>query len=230
MKTVHRLIMSAAALVALNGSTLSAQVVVNGGAPDGGIGFDIFNDYRSAAAFTVGLGGISFDAIRFWGILPDGPLYSPNIYWEILNDVSGAPSDSPIVAGGNAVATPSDPNDPPLSGFSGFTTWQFDLSVDPQTLGPGIFWLALRDVSSSSYTDSNLLWETTAVTAGGTSFQNESISAGLGWGVQGDQGQGLAFQLGNSANVATAPEPTSIVLLATGLAGLGGVSRRRKRL
>ncbi len=229
MKTVHRLIMSAAALAALNGSRLSAQIAVNGGAPDGGIGFDIFNDCRSAAAFTVGSGGVAFDAIRFWGILPDGPAYSPNIYWEILNDVNGAPSDSPIVAGGNAVATPSDPNDPPLSGFSGFTTWQFDLSVGTQTLGPGIFWLALHDGSLSSSTDSNLIWETTAVTADGTSFQNESISAELGWGVQGDQGQGLAFQLRNSADVATTPEPTSIALLATGLAGLGGVWRRRRK-
>jgi hypothetical protein len=47
--------------------------------------------------------------------------------------------------------------------------------------------------------------------------------------VQGDIGQGLAFQLSNSASVAIAPEPSSVVLLATGLAGLGGVLRRRRK-
>jgi hypothetical protein len=57
---------------------------------------------------------------------------------------------------------------------------------------------------------------------------SESISAGLGWGQQGDTG--LAFELLAAQQVTSTPEPASLLLFATGAFGIAGVARIRRRL
>ena len=231
MKSFRPSVVSFAFLaITLAALPLRAQVVVNGGAPNGAVGMDIFNDYRSSTAFSVGVGGLSFDAIRFWGILPNSlPTYSPRIFWQILADASGAPDNGSVAREGNAFAAGSNPV--ALAGFTGFTEWQFDFSTGTQTLAPGAFWLALHDGPvdpgapdpTVNYTNSDLIWGTTGA---GSPYDAESISAGLGWARQGDTG--LAFEL-RASEVTSTPEPTSAALVLTGLAGLAGVAFRRRK-
>ena len=217
-------ITTVAALSLLSPVTAAAQqVVADGGVPNGDVGFNVSDDYRSAAAFTVGAGGIQFDAIRFWGISASGAAYTPDMYWQILADVGGAPDNASVVAEGHGIASASERMvDVP---FAGYSSWQFDFGTGLQSLGAGSFWLALHDGTldfmSPDYTYSGLVWE---MTSGGTPYQSESISAGLGWAQQGDAG--LAFQLLDTRQVVATPEPASLVLLATGMLVVLGVRRR----
>jgi hypothetical protein len=225
--SLARLLPAAALLLAaVCTAPLHAQVVVDGGAPNGNVGWDIFNDTRLAAAFTVSPGGLSFDGIRFWGILASGPSYSPDIYWQILGDAGGMPDDGSVAAEGHAVATASSAS--PLAAFPGFDSWQFDLAAGPQSLAAGTFWLALHDgapdPTGESWTNIDFYWESTD---GGSPFMSESISAGLGWGQQGDAG--LAFGLVSAQQVTATPEPASLLLFATGAAGIAAIAAVRRR-
>lgn len=205
-------------------SAAAQQVVVDGGAPTGDFGWLVSDDFSSAATFTVAPGGISFDAMRFWGMLATGTSYSPDMYWQILGDAGGSPDNGPVLAEGHAVASPTERTSSTL--WDGYTSWQFDFGTGVQSLGAGTFWLALHDgvldPASPDYTNSDLLWETTE---GGSPFWSESISEESGWGPQGDRG--LAFQLLDSQQVVATPEPTTFVLIATGLLAIGIMRRQR---
>jgi hypothetical protein len=230
MRHFHSALRRAAAITLVAARSLlspsaaaAQQVVVDGGAPIGDVGFNVSDDYRSAAAFTVGAGGIQFDAIRFWGIAASGSAYAPDMYWQILADAGGAPDNASVVAEGHGISTPIERlADTP---FAGYSSWQFDFGTGLHSLGAGSFWLALHDgtldFTSPDYTWSGLVWE---MTSGGTPYQSESISAGLGWAQQGEQG--LAFQLLDTRQVVATPEPASFVLLSTGLLVILGVRRR----
>ncbi len=199
------------------GPRASAQVVVDGGAPNGATGWNIYDDNRAATSFTIG-STISFDDIRFWGILPDVPVYTPTIYWEILDQsVSGLPGT--VVLSGNASATGVFR----AAIIAGLSSYQFDVAAGAQSLGPGSYWLALHDgpVDASGFTGSTLLWESTD--AGQYTLQTFTVTDD--WDPIADEG--LAFQLRNSS-VAVTPEPSTIVLAATGLLGIAGVRRRRR--
>jgi hypothetical protein len=210
-----------AALALATATSVRAQVVVNGGAPNEGIGWNIFDDNRAAAQFSLGSASV-FDAIRFWGLLPSGPAIGPNIFWEILNDAAGAPS-SRVVASGNAIATGTQRLE--LTAFPGFFSWQFDFGIGPRSLGGGVYWLALHDgaLTPSDFTSSSLIWERTDA-PGAHAIQTFSVDDR--WDV--NTTGGLAFELRQDQVVAT-PEPATFALLASGLAGLGGFRLRMRR-
>ncbi len=200
-------------------ASAAAQVVVNGGAPNEGAGWNIFDDNRAAAMFSIGT-STSFDAIRFWGILPDGPTYTPDVYWQILDDDAGKPGTT-VAAEGHAVADALLRTE--LTGSPGFFSWQFDLNAGSQTLGAGDYWLALHDgpLDPSGFTGSSLIWETTD----NGQYAIQTFSVDDNWDVITDSGE--AFELSN--DVVGTPEPGNLVLLGTGLVAVGGLRVRRRR-
>ncbi len=194
-----------------------AQAVYSGGAPNGWPGYDIFDDFLTADDFQLSQ-GVSFDALRFWGILPSAPAYTPTIFWQIFLDNGGTPGSLVTQGSGLTTAALRGP-----SAFSGFDSWQFDLGLGPQTLGAGTYWLALHDGAPGTYTGSSLLWEQTNGGYGGD-FAVEFIpDAQFTTGWSGN----LAFELRDSATVT--PEPATVVFVGTGLLGLLVTARRRRR-
>jgi hypothetical protein len=198
-----------------------AQTVVNGGVPNGQPGFDIFNDFRTADDFTV-TGSLGFDLIRFWGILPTGFAYTPTIFWQILADGGGGTPGGTAVASGSALAQAM--LRAPI-GVPGFDSWQFDLAVGPQSLGTGIYWLALHDGLAGDVTDSGLIWEMTNG-GSGSDFAVEFTPADQ-W--TGGWGGNLAYELQATPPVTSTPEPATMMLVGSGLAALGGAASRRRR-
>jgi hypothetical protein len=134
----------------MSAAPLAAQTSYSNGAPNGQAGFDIFNDFRAADDFTF-TGLLSFDLIRFWGLLPGASTYTPTIFWQILQDAGGVPGTTSVASGLTAAIGTLRT----AVGETGFDSWQFDLMIGPQLLGPGIYWLALHDGALGSITDSN---------------------------------------------------------------------------
>jgi hypothetical protein len=199
---LHRVLIVAG--LAFAAPRAGAQTVYNGGAPNGGAGWNIFDDNQAATSFWTPA-QLTFDAIRFWGLLPQSTPYAADIFWTIMSDAGGTPGS--IVASGDAVATSVL-----RTGVgAGFFSLQFDLALAaPQTLGAGEFWLALHDgpLDPSAFTGSSLLWETTD--APGT-FDIQTFTVDPTWVAGADQG--LAFELRTTAT----PEPATFLLAATGL-------------
>ena len=214
--------LSVASLTAGPAPAAAQQVVVDGGAPNEGIGWNIFDDNRAASYFSLA-GRTAFDDIRFWGILPDASPYSANIFWQIFTDDGSGPSST--IAAQGVVATTSAIRTE-LTDFPGYYSHVFDLALTgPQSLDAGNYWLALHDGVLDPFggTHSNLIWETSDAADGANRIQTFSIDDT--WADNGPSG--LAFQLSAPGSVVVAPEPATLVLLVTGLLIVGGKSRRR---
>jgi len=220
------------AMLALSPAPVAAQqVVVEGGAPNEGIGWDIFDDNRAATFFSVN-DAVTFDMIRFWGILPGDTPYASNIFWQIFTDdgsvAGGAGAPTGVIAAGGVDATTSTVRTE-LSYATGFFSHQFDVAVSSQSLGAGAYWLTLYDQEffggPDGGTHSGLIWETTG--AGGAN-RGQTFTIDENWYENGEVG--LAFQLSGPGAVTVTPEPATLTLLAAGLLCLGaGVRRRRTR-
>ena len=224
MRVLTRSLVTAAIPLLAAFATARGQVAVNNGTPNGGAGWNIFDDNRAASVFSLS-GPTSFDAVRFWGILFQDTPYAPTMFWQILRDDGGSPGTS-VASEGNTVAAGTLRTE--LAASPGAFSWQFDFATGAQTLGAGVYWLALLDgpLDPSGFTGSSLIWETTAAPG---AYDIQTFSIDDTWS-SGDQ-VGLAFALRATPVVAT-PEPGSLTLLASGLLSIGGVGaglRRRQR-
>jgi hypothetical protein len=216
----------AAFLLVVAPATSSAQVVYDNGVPDNSFGLKIFepftaaNDFRLAA--TTQLSWFDWYAQSLGGSGPS--TITADFWWRILRDDSGRPGS--LVATGNVIgavgtlsAQGSCCNPMPME----YQGYRFsNSSLNSTTLGAGTYWLAIGGFTSSY--QSNYYW----ANSNGVRGNEAKRYTGSEWQTYPFEGAFTVYGTPGS-DVAIAPEPASLVLLATGLGSLGGFVRRRRK-
>lgn len=214
MKSVPLVLLCVGALIAMGDRRLYGNEIVNtlpgesnnAGAIIGNIGDG--NQYAEAAVFTVPV-GISYTLDRLTLALADA-----------LNSNGGSPVSAIVLTNnsgtpGNALETLSSSVASGLP-FSGTNT-VFTSATHPLLNAGSSYWIAVETNSTSV-----ISWLQSATT--GTSLT--SLDGGSTW--VSDPTFNAAFKVEGTPNGPMVPEPGSLVLLFTGVAGLIALRRRAK--
>jgi hypothetical protein len=197
-------------------TTASAQAIVyNNGGPNGLDGSEM-SAFVQAEDFSFLTSSI-FNGIRFWDIEVSPMSGGINIDWAIFTNAAGSPGSQ--LFGGTAASSRTSLG---VDAF-GFEHWQNDIAVGPVTLGPGTFWLALHE-GSDFVNNRAFFWETTDPNGTHTGVEQAGGAGPFGDPVYPGPLE-HAFSL-----TTTTPEPGTIILLATGLIGIGWIGHRRRAI
>jgi hypothetical protein len=196
----HRLAL--VALVLCSYPLTAQSVIYNNGLPNGVSGLNL----TSATLFEdfTFASTTTFDGIRFWDVQTQ-QFSTGSFGWRIYSDGGGLPGSAIAVGSASAIQLYQG-----MLGCNGSCDrYQNDLFIGSMTFAPGTYWLNLSSTSLLSQ-----YWETTGP---------NGTSQALG----GPPGFELAFELTGAASVT--PEPATMLLMATGLAGIGAAGKKRKR-
>lgn len=235
---LKRMARYAIALFLLPASAWAQTVIFNNGVPDNVDGFNVANRITANDFIVPGSTdplhpspGISLSSFDWW-VIQSGvsPSVTSSFFWQILSDVGGLPGST--VASGtvtNAVGTYTS------YGFSAFEpAYFFNVSLGNLSIASGTYWLAITDyvsnvgqapwfwaTSAQSGNQLNKLpaqsWEEAAAERDADAYFTEG-----------------AFVLYGNEGVpppppTTIPEPGTMILLGSGLAGLAGFRARRRK-
>lgn len=206
--------LAAATLLAAAPAVASAQVVYDNGSPNGVSGNEM-TEWIQAEDFTLGA-TTDIGGIRFWDV-QGSPGYGGSISWFIFGNAGGVPGATLF----QGIATPT--RTAQGTGVNGMARFQNDFAV-MLSLGPGTYWLGLHNGPTTTTTRQEFYWETTNGNATATGREDQTPFGDNGWS---SNGQEHAFQLMGTQT--TVPEPATVVLMATGLVGIGAAARRRQR-
>ncbi len=206
------------ALLTLMALPVYATVIYDGGAPDQG--GQIYSQAPAAVAmnFTLASGSNVVTGANWWGgcypsvTCGSAPVFQLSFY----TDSSGAPGtllDTYNVGAADQTATGA------LIG-SGWDEYAYSASFAPLALTPGTqFWFSISETAA----EPSGTWgtETTSTAPPGSQMDTIGIFSPTSWT---PSPENLAFNLTSQAG--SVPEPTTLLLLGLGLAGLSFVRRR----